>query len=78
VSGVRQQRHGIAHQAVERFDQDESEIKRDADREGRAKARRRMDMRAAMSMSIMVVRMARVIVRHSIPFSLIRVHPLAA
>ena len=45
VSGVGQQRHRVAHQAVERFDDDEAEIERDADGEGFAEARRRVGVR---------------------------------
>ena len=66
VSGVGQQRHGIAHQAVERFDDDEAEIERDADRESFAEARRRMGVRVAMI--VMVVRVAAMVVGHRIVF----------
>jgi hypothetical protein len=64
VPGVGQQRHGIAHQAVDRFDDHEAEIERDPDGEGLAKTRRRMDVRVAMIMFIMVVLVGAMVVGH--------------
>jgi hypothetical protein len=58
VSGVGQQGHGIAHQSVERFDDNEAEIEGYADGEGFAEARRRMGMTG------MVMRMAAMILGH--------------
>jgi hypothetical protein len=64
VSGVGQQRCPIDHQDIQRFDDDEAEIERDPDRESFAETRRRMDMRVAVIMTVMVMRVAAMIVEH--------------
>ena len=64
MPGVGEQRHGIAHQAVNSFDDDEGEIERDPDCEGFAEARRRMGVGMAVTMSVMVVSVAAVVVGH--------------
>ena len=71
VSGVGQQGHGIAHQAIERLDDDEAEIERDADGEGFAETRRRMSVRMAVIMTVVVMRVAAMVVghRHRLPIN---------
>jgi hypothetical protein len=62
MSRVGEQRHGIAHYPVERFDDDEAEIECNPDGEGFAEARRRMGVRVAMI--VMGMRVAAMIVGH--------------
>jgi hypothetical protein len=68
VPRIRQQGHGIAHQAIERFDDNEAEIEGYADGEGFAEVRGRMDMRVAVIVTIMVMRVAAMVVGHGLVF----------
>ena len=58
MSGVRQQRHRIGEEAIERLDDDEAQIERDADREGAVETGGCMRMPVpAMSMASMIMLM---------------------
>ena len=54
-AGVRKQRGGVAEIAVNRLGRDQRNVERNADRERSAEAGRRMDMRVARTMTVVVV-----------------------
>jgi uncharacterized membrane protein len=56
MAGVGQQRHGVGEEAIDRLDQHESHVQRNADGESLAETGRRMDMAGSvMAGSVMVV-----------------------